>query len=87
MRLIDADALELDAAYDDGEYWAYSWIQIKNAPTIDPVRKTGIWKNRSLNILYPEWERYECSVCGGYSYIHKYCPNCGAKMEGCEQNG
>lgn len=36
MRLIDADKLEPDADYDDGEYWAYSLTQIRNAPTIEP---------------------------------------------------
>ena len=41
MRLIDADALELDADYDDGEYWAVSMAQIQNAPTIEPERKKG----------------------------------------------
>jgi hypothetical protein len=33
-RLIDADALEPDADYDDGEFWAYSVAQVCNAPTI-----------------------------------------------------
>ena len=33
-RLIDADALEPDADYDDGEYWAYSVTQVCNAPTV-----------------------------------------------------
>lgn len=42
MRTIDADALEPDADYDDGEYWAYSVTQIKNAPTIEPERKKDI---------------------------------------------
>lgn len=36
MRLIDADKLEPDADYDDGDYWAYSLTQIQNAPTIEP---------------------------------------------------
>lgn len=40
-RLIDADALEPDAEYDDGEYWAYSRMQIENAPTIEPHRENG----------------------------------------------
>ena len=40
-RLIDADALEPDAEYDDGEYWAYSRMQIENAPTIEPAHGTG----------------------------------------------
>lgn len=33
-RLVDADALELDADYDDGDYWAYSVAQVYSAPTI-----------------------------------------------------
>lgn len=33
-RLIDADALEPDADYDDGEFWAYSEAQVCSAPTI-----------------------------------------------------
>lgn len=33
-RLVDADALEPDADYDDGDYWAYSVAQVCSAPTI-----------------------------------------------------
>lgn len=33
-RLIDADALEPDADYDDGEFWAYSITQVRSAQTI-----------------------------------------------------
>ena len=33
-KLIDADALEPDADYDDGEYWAYSVAQVCSAPTV-----------------------------------------------------
>ena len=33
-RLIDADALEPDADYDDGEYWAYSVAQVCSAQAI-----------------------------------------------------
>ena len=36
MRLIDADALEPDADYYEGDYWAVSIVQIHNAPTIEP---------------------------------------------------
>ncbi len=35
MRLIDADLLEPDADYDDGEYWGYSIAQIESAQTVD----------------------------------------------------
>lgn len=33
-RLIDADALEPDAEYDDGEFWAYSVAQVCSEPTV-----------------------------------------------------
>lgn len=48
---------------------------------IPSAQKTGHWINRSLNILYPEWERYICSSCGKCSNNYNYCPNCGARME------
>lgn len=39
MRLIDADALEPDADYDDGEFWAYSIGQVDSAHTIEPEQR------------------------------------------------
>lgn len=33
-KLIDADALEPDADYDDGDYWAYSVAQVCNAQAV-----------------------------------------------------
>ena len=33
-KLIDADALEPDADYDDGEFWAYSVAQVCSAQVI-----------------------------------------------------
>lgn len=33
-RLIDADALEPDTEYDDGEFWAYSVTQVCDEPTV-----------------------------------------------------
>ena len=76
MRLIDADALELDADYDDGEYWAVSMAQIQNAPTIEPERKKGKWTGDNA-----------CPFCGFQPWYEKdihtlsFCPNCGAEME------
>ena len=43
-------------------------------------RPQGEWINRSLNVIYPEWERYTCSVCGKHSYLYDFCPHCGARM-------
>ena len=49
-----------------------------NLPSAQPERKKGKWINRSLNILYPAFERYTCSVCGKHSYSYDFCPNCGS---------
>ena len=72
MRPIDADALEPDADYDDGEFWAYSIEQVQHAPTIEPERKKGKW------IVY-----YECPKCGEITKdFTEYCPFCNADMRG-----
>ncbi len=77
MRLIDADALEPDAEYDDGEFWAYSITQIENAPTIEPERKKGKWIDRGKDKVI----RWECPECGRRDmYIYNYCPDCGLDM-------
>ena len=78
MRLIDADALEPDADYYEGDYWAVSIVQIHNAPTIEP-RKKGHWiKISPANI-------YECSECGKNVMTddisaYDFCHGCGAEM-------
>ena len=81
MRCIDADALEPDADYYEGDYWAVSIVQIHNAPTIEP-RKKGMWIEHNphkwgLGIVF------ECSECGEKIDCEpsNFCPNCGAEME------
>lgn len=83
-RLIDADVLEPDADYDDGEYRAVSMAQIENAPTIEPERK-GMWVDGHRagygEALY--WYIY-CSEClwerndDDHEKDTPYCPNCGS---------
>ena len=59
---------------------------IKNAPTIEaePVRH-GYWENANGR---PKTYIRKCSVCGKEAYFcgrgcsYKFCPNCGAKMDG-----
>ena len=90
MRAIDADALEPDADYYEGDYWAVSIVQIHNAPTIEP-RKKGEW-------IYGESEAgndgYYCSKCGNFvpwkydeydiDFIKEFlfCNKCGTDMRG-----
>ena len=78
-RLIDADLLEPDADYDDGEFWAYSKTQIENAPTIEPERKQGRWIDITKCGGASFWK---CSECGElFLEDFYYCPNCGADMQ------
>lgn len=80
-----------DVSYEDA--WAITCIE--HAPTIDPQRKTGKWIHGreiaremigdcTTAIFYDGWT---CSECGCLvekerEPWYKYCPNCGAKMEG-----
>lgn len=90
-RLIDAiglkQALAVSAILEDKK--TIEQI-IDEQPTIEPERKTGRW------ILVASGRGgYECSYCHEYapSYrcgedrLSNFCPNCGAKMDGGEQDG
>ena len=86
MRLIDADAADINkiCSYygglcdiDEVQKW------LDDQPTIEaePVRH-GRWSDKQTVIKY--LSHCECSVCGSWQgeYWMKYCPNCGAKMDG-----
>ena len=54
--------------------------EIENLPTIDAVPVVhGRWINQDST-----YTRYECSVCKARNYggHERFCPNCGAKMDG-----
>ncbi len=75
MRLIDADALL--AAYDDEHKGPPGRARdlIVKAPTVEPKR--GRWIDE------------HCSECGKYVFsgdADRYCPHCGARMEGGEMD-
>ena len=55
---------------------------IDHAPTIEPV-KHGEWKYYNYSDLSNPYCGYnECSICKQHEHIvHKFCPNCGAKMD------
>ena len=51
-----------------------------------PKRNPGKWIDETFKpwglVHYP----YKCNQCGEHNEVDsKYCPNCGAKMEGVEQ--
>ena len=58
-------------------------FSLLDAPTVDAVEVVhGHWFWKPTN----EWTSIlTCSVCGsqeGTAEVYKYCPNCGAKMDG-----
>ena len=62
---------------------AQAWLCIKETLTAEPI-KHGRWELK----YFKRWGGYfpTCTVCGNPFYATKYCPNCGAKMDG-EENG
>ena len=83
MRLIDADALIDDIRKNSESYFAddfaHIWVDKQTPVEAQPVRY-GHW----IGIDDEPCEVFECDVCG-YIYetdskLHRYCPNCGAKM-------
>lgn len=90
MRPIDADNLisVLDILSDKGDdirYWEQLKLIVADCPTADVAE-----------VRHGRWRNYEgmltCSVCGMEFYndimeytgdeVPRYCPNCGAKMDG-----
>ena len=96
MRMIDADALPehkfpeiLCNKFGDGAYYRQGWNDaidaiVDNEDTVDavPVRH-GHWKEDPSG--YGFWI---CSACGFVSeasaanMLYKFCPVCGARMDG-----
>lgn len=83
MRLIDADKIRYRDMSDgqvNGGVW-YTFIEdIQKQPTVDaePARH-GKW------IPWKYHDGFRCEICKEPVYNkYKYCPNCGAKMDGGE---
>lgn len=61
--------------------------KLENLPSAQPERKSGKWVRGDAEKLTCS---ARCSICQNRVYEerspYKFCPNCGAKMEG-EQNG
>ncbi len=88
MRTINADDCEkyFYEHLDDNNI-AGAMNAINEMPTVEPERKTGTWQRKySRPGVYADL-CWHCSICGGkfsdtYANMWKYCPDCGAKMEG-----
>ena len=96
MRLIDADEAIINFGFewDDISPTRDEFVEfIKKQPTIEvePV-KHGRW----IGAPICGNDNCRCSECGSWHNIHvnlrgeimqKYCPNCGAKMDGDRKEG
>lgn len=81
QRLIDANALKRRFCISNKALRCYVEAEIDAAPTVDaePVRR-GRW------VQDDTWkDMYFCSACMGRDHRnkpkHKFCPECGAKMD------
>lgn len=98
MRMIDADELDrvmtTRAALDrdkNRKAWARAICCVHDAPTVDAESvRHGHWIDGAQNFTCGNFD-YECSRCGaninsnlGCDEDFNYCPFCGAKMEGTE---
>lgn len=98
MRLIDADRINFYKAtvargmhsFDNVEI--VEKFQIDRMPTIDPesLRPRGTWEGTADGYADGElvYDTWTCSECGytvdtdNTDDLTRFCPNCGAKMEG-----
>ena len=68
----------------------YKWLKDIPSEDVAPVRH-GHWIGTEYDGYadgFPVYSEYACSVCGNHydtddgEITYKYCPNCGAKMDG-----
>ena len=91
-KLIDADACKeyLKRVLWGADIKIDNWVDSMPAVDVEPVRH-GRWIPKVIHMNTPDY--YACSVCGHeideeftsaipVPYVYKFCPNCGAKMDG-----
>lgn len=85
IDLIEASDLDLADRMDNQVVCSF----VKMIPAVTPKRKTGRWVipvPRGSVIIYSR-AYWECDQCQKATYLGnkmKFCPNCGAKMDGGE---
>ena len=97
MRLIDADEIPYTMLYEEnflegtGFEAQVVWkSDIDNIPTVDAVpARHGRWVGINYDGYsdeFPFFDEWKCSECGctveDEEPAWKYCPNCGARMDG-----
>ena len=100
MRLIDANKLKPDltvflSLYAEEPIKVFSQERIDNAPAIEAETvRHGRWIDTEPEYNYERHcsAHYQCSECGRRTGIrqtrtYKFCPNCGARMDGGNENG
>ena len=89
MRLIDADALMTELNDTKYAWQTYDEVEgaLRNIPTIEaePVRH-GRWDKRGQEIYCSECGEESGYTWAGASRYSDYCLNCGAKMDGGQNN-
>lgn len=49
-------------------------------------RPKGEWIDMNGATVFPFWQRYKCSVCGERADMSNYCPRCGSRMKGADND-
>ena len=90
MRLIDADELKKESVINKGDFNSVESIRkwIDSQPTVEAESvRHGYWIYTPADTDTTTKARFKCSECGRMRnmfvrYQHKYCAECGAKMDG-----
>lgn len=74
-------------------FWSQIGKTINSAPTIDIDRPQGEWVTEYDGNGWNDYWDYTCSNCGkryeradAVLYEANFCPNCGAKMKGADDD-
>ena len=93
MRLIDADALRKSIITEKLTGYNNAIVAIDLAPVIEPKHGRWITVSDGYGNGVATASICECSLCKDTIWVYKndkrkwkYCPNCGARMDG-EENG
>lgn len=85
-RFVDVNDLERYAVFREDGHRYIPWTVIAEVRTAVPIRKRGRWVKSDVPL-----EGIRCSACGGGAWYYdssktvsgsRYCPNCGAEMDG-----